>query len=792
MFKNYLIIALRNIKRYKGYSFINITGLALGMTSCILTMIWAQYEYSFDGFHRNAKSIYRVISENPSSHVAGFVWGAPPSLGSALADEYPEVVNFSRYWNIRRRDAIRSHQILDPRTQVCYVDPAFFTIFDFKFLEGDPKSVLHDPNSVILTQSAAIKFFGDENPLGKTLQAFGPDKLMKVTGILKDIPENSHIQFDIVVPFWAMESENWKEVTYDLYLQLKSGTQIREFESKIQECIKRHHSETVLRTALQSLKEIHFQPNFESAWWRYSEKKWIVNQIHLFILVSLAVLSLAAINSINLSTARSLKRIKAIGVRKVNGAGRIDIFKQSMTESMLGAFLALSAAVVLSMFLLPLLRDLTGRRLDLYLLNRGQLGLSLLGITLATGFLSGLYPALFASSFNPVKALGKTLRSGRLSLLLPRRVLVSFQFLCSTVLVIVTTIFLLQMDYANKKDLGYDKKNLVIVRGINSASADVFKTKLEEDPSILSVTFSDTPTMGSEGHRFDFSGFQWAGKSADDETFVDLMGADEDFLETYGISMVAGRFFSKEFSTDENNVVLNESAVKAMGISDPVGKMFEVLRGRPVKGQIVGVVKDYHISSLRAKIRPLVIEYFRNAINGIATIRISGSDPGSTLQFIEESFKQFQPERPFHYEFLEDMLASHYLDDRTISRVIICYGFFSLVIAGLGLVGLIALVTEQRTKEIGVRKVFGASVVSVVYRITSEFMFLVGVASILACPIGFFIGSKWLANFAYRIHFSIWLLVGAFLFVMLFAFVTIVWQSSNAARKNPVDSLRYE
>jgi putative ABC transport system permease protein len=787
---NYIKIALRKIRRQMGYSVITIAGLALGMTCCILTIVWARYEYSFDRFHPNADSIFRVISENPKSGESGPVWGAPPSLGPALASEYPEVVRFSRYWNIPRRYAIQSSRLFDPLTQVCHVDPAFFAMFDFPFIEGDAKTALQDPDSVVLTSSSAKKFFGDENPLGKPLKAFRPEKVMKVTGILEDIPENSHIQFDIAVPFWALKSENWTDVRHDLYLQLAGSTSVHEFGPKIQECIKRHDPKTALQASIQPLKDIHFQPDIEFAWWRYPEKKWIIGQINLFLLFSVVVLIVACINSVNLATARSLKRVKEIGVRKVNGASRLDIIRQSMTESMLVSFMALVAALCLASFLLPFLREITGRRLDLGLLNKGYLGLSLLSLTLVTGFLSGIYPALFSSSFNPVKAMKNLAGKGRLSLLLPRRILVSLQFLSSTILIIITAVFLLQLNYTNKKDLGYQKENLVVVAGISSEDADAFKNELLKNTLVLETTQSEPPTMPAEGHLFDPSAFEWEGKSPDDQTSMDLIAADEDFLETYGLSMVAGRFFSREFPNDMNNVILNETAVRAMGLKDPIGKTFECKRGRAIKGQIIGVVKDYHTSTLKTNIRPTVMLLWKGG--SLFTIRISGQDVGAALEHIESVYKRFQPETLFSFTFLEERLASLYLDDRKIGSLITYYGLLMLVIAGLGLVGLVALFAEQKTKEIGIRRVLGASSFSLVGLISRELLILVGLSSLLAWPAGYLIASGWLQGFAYRINLSGLIFVAATSFVLAFTFITMALQSIRAIQVNPVDCLRYE
>lgn len=784
---NYIKIALRKIRRQTGYSVITIAGLAFGMACCILTIVWAQYERSFDRFHLNEDSIYRVICEDPSSGEPGPVWGAPPSLGPTLAAEYPEVSRFTRYWNIPRREAIQSIRLLNPLTQVCYVDPAFFSIFDFPFIEGDSKTALQDPLSVILTETSAKRFFGDANPLGKSLKAFRPEKLMTVTGILKDLPENSHIQFDIVVPFWTLESENWKDVTYDLYLQLADPASNHEFGPKIQDCINRHDPKTVLQASLQPLKDIHFQPDAEFAWWRSPEKKWIISQINLFLLFSFVVLIVACINSVNLATARYLKRVKEIGVRKVNGARKLDIIKQVMTESMLESFLALISAVVLASALLPFLRELTDRRLNLSLLNEVYLGLSLIGLALVTGFLLGIYPALYASSLAPVKSIKKGAGKGRLFLLLPRRILISLQFLCSTMLIIVTAIFLLQLDYTRNKDLGYQKENLVVLSGIPLGEKDAFKNELLRDPSVLAASIGDLPTMSAEGHLFDPSAFQWEGKEPDDRTSMDVISGDEDFLETYGISMAAGRIFSREYPGDVNNVILNETAVRAIGMKDPIGKTFVF---NDVKGQIIGIIEDYHTSTLMTKIRPTVMVYRRSGTT--ITIRISGQDTGYALGHIKKVFKQFQPEIPFSFVFLEEKLESLYLDDRKTGSLIMCYGLLMLTIAGLGIVGLVALFAEQRTKEIGIRRVLGASSTSVIGFLSRELMILVGLASFLSWPVGYFIASGWLQKYAYRIELSGLIFVAASSFVFLFTFITMAFQSIRAVRIDPVDCLRYE
>jgi putative ABC transport system permease protein len=472
----------------------------------------------------------------------------------------------------------------------------------------------------------------------------------------------------------------------------------------------------------------------------------------------------------------------------------VDIIKQVITESMLVSFLSLMTAVGLASILLPFLREITDRRLEISLLNEVNLGLFLVGLALVTGLLLGIYPALFASSLSPIKTIKKAGGKGRQALFLPGRILVSLQFLCSTVLIIVMAVFLLQLNYTDKRDLGYQKDNLVIVSGIPIGETDAFKNELFKNPIIIGATIGDLPTMSAEGHLFDPSAFQWEGKNSDSMASMDVIAGDEDFPGTYGISMAAGRFFSREFPNDVNNVVLNQTAVRAMGLKDPIGKKFEFNK---VKGQIIGVVEDYHTSTLRAKIRPTVMVYRKSDHNihparATFTIRISGRNIVHSLTHIEKVFKQFQPLTPFSFTFLEESLRSLYMDDRKTGSLIMYYGLLMLAVAGLGLVGLVALFAEQRTKEIGIRRVLGASPASIVHLLSRELMILVGISSFLAWPVGYLMASGWIQEYAYRIKLSGLIFAAASSFVLLFTFLTLSFQLIRAIRFNPVECLRHE
>ncbi len=789
MLNSYLKTFLRNLFRDKLHSAISIGGLALAMAVAVLTMTWAQYEFSYDRFHRKGRDIYRFVTESKNTKF----YYLPLPLGPALENTFPEVLHAVRIMDEIPR--IESPKVVNFDSVVSLVDSSFLTMFDFPLVKGDPRTALSDPSSVILTESSARLFFEDEDPIGQTLLVRKTKIPMKVTGVMKDVPKTSHLRFDIIVPIqildlWYSDSipkgyfNDWSIQLFSTYVQLIPGTDIQEIENKIASLVKEKNPQAAYTLSLQPLFRIHlYSGDFSHA------KPPDINQIRIFLLISLVVLLMAVINYVNLATARSLKRAREIGIRKVNGAVRSQVILQFLSESILLAFIALAGAIVLVLLTLPSFQAFAGRELDQSLVPKIPLVLSLLVLTLFTGFTSGLYPAFFVSSFSPVKALKERYSSSRRSFVNLRRILVAVQIFSSAALIVITGVFILQLRYIAHKDLGYDPRNIVIVPLYNyddDQHSFAVKNDLLRHTSILSVADGLTPSMSSLVHRVSGDRITWEGKSPDANIPMDHLFVDADYAKTYGLTIKSGRFFSKEFAADRQNFVVNESAVSAMGLKDPIGKTMGFGR---IKGQIIGVVKDFNMRTLRAKIIPAVLT---NSPFSVLSIRVDPTRTSEAIRHIEATWKTFYPERPINYSFLEDILSRMYDDDRKAVRIVIIFGGLSLALSCLGLFGLISFLAEQKTKEIGIRKVLGASLPSIVRFMSKEFSSLIFVAVVFSWPVSFVIAKSWLSGFAYRIRLDWWIFAASGLLVFAFTWLTMSWRAIQAAVANPVDSIRYE
>ena len=798
--RNYAKTAWRTMRRHKAFTVINTAGLSLGMACFILTVVWALYEFSFDRFHTKGENIYRVVSttqrlEGPLRYASTAI-----PLGQYLVDNYPEVTAFSRftdqsfYWRLQIGDAVEYNTL-----RMAYADPEFFDMFDFPLLRGDRTTALDDPSSVVITESMASRYFGTEDPIGKALLCMDKKIPMLVTGVMKDIPENSHMQFDFLVnirahELWFGRDEvndmwtDWSRVIYGLYVQLAPGVSVREFDSKIGGLITEFAPESKTTLSLQPMKRVHLYSGAISD--NRAVGRGDIGTLYLFLFISFMVLLIACINFMSLATARSLTRSLEVGVRKVNGASRSDIIRQFMGESFLHVFAALGLALILADLFLPLLRNLTGRELELNLLNFWPLILSVVMITVLTAFISGIYPAVFASACHPVQALKDMGESRKYSFLFLRRFLVSVQFVCASVLIIISLVILSQLGYLKNKDLGYDHQNVVMFSvGSVRKNLDAFKEELRKNPNILHVAAGAAPTWGVGGHRFGEAAgnrLSWEGKLDDDIMLMDLHFADYDFQETFNIEMKEGRWFSRDFGEDRKNYVLNEAAVAAMGLTDPVGKWF---RDGENQGTIIGVIKDFHTGTLRNKITPT---YFIPAANLHVMARIGSQDVKATVAYIEKTWKEFVPERPINLQWLDQRLADFYADDQKLGRIVMYYTGLSLLISCLGLLGLVSFLAEQKTKEIGVRKVLGAPILSVVGLMTREYVMILVVSSLIAWPIAYWIASRWLSEFAYNTGVDVWIFPAALISIFLVAFLTVGYKTLKAALRNPIDSLRYE
>ena len=799
---NYFKIAGRKVRRQKGYSAIAIGSLALAMAVGLLILVWVHYEFSYDRFHRNAASTYRVICTMKSWE--GSTVFTPNALFFAVKESFPEVRAVTRITKSPSGTRFETPNIIDYKSSTLFVDPAFLTMFDFPLVKGDPRTVLDSPRSVVLTESAAKKFFGADDPVGKILLAEDSKIPLAVRGILKDIPEISHLDIELMMPMTdrtlsksgTPKPDDWTYVEPALYVQLTPGTDIAALEGRLTRLFNEHLPEEKARISLQRLTDIHLRSGgiVGGSYLARPRIPVSLGQIRMFLLVALIVLLMGMVNYVNLATARSLKRMREIGVRKVIGARKGDIVRQFLGESVLCSLAALGAAIVLAAGLgLPLLRRLSGLSFDPSSLPLVRILLESSGLALVIGLAAGLYPALFVSSFAPQKALKETYVAARPALIHFRRALIAVQIVCSAVLISVVSVLVLQIRYIDRKDLGFKRDSLLTIdTPIDRNRFSTFKNELLSHPAVRGVTTGFLPLMGARGHFIQGKDLWWEGKSPDTLVFMDFHFVGEGYLRTYGLELVAGRFFSKDFPSDKTNYVLNESAVKAMGLTDPIGKRFRALGvGRqPVEGQIIGIVKDFHAGTLKAKIMPMYFVYFEGFLR--ATVQFDPKNVAAAIAHIEAIVRKFVPERPLEYEFLDESLRSIYRKERLTARILSVFGAVSILISCLGLFGLMSLLAEQRTKEIGVRKVLGASVARIIGFMSADFAALIALAVVLAVPVGYFLSAQWIDDFAYRIRLSWWIFAGSGLLVIFLAMAAVGLRILKAARANPVESLRYE
>jgi putative ABC transport system permease protein len=778
MLKNYVKIAFRNIIKSKGYSSINIVGLALGMACCILILLWAQHELSFNRFHKNKESIYRAYQINRHAGGATPFSNLPQPVGPELQSTIPGIKHAIRVldgdFTVKYGDKIFNER------GVLWIDPAFFDIFSFPFLEGEPLTSFADPYSVVLTKSTAEKYFGTEDPIGKVLTIDGSDQ-MKITGVVQDAPDNSTLQFDFLVPYSNLNAtgfdvNQWKAHICQIYVQLEKNALLEQVSDKITGLLKKHLPELDSDLKLQPLLQIRL--------YTLGGELGTMKYVIIFSIIAFFVLVIASINFMSLSTARSAKRAREVGLRKVIGARRSQVVRQFLGESLLITLLAFGLALVLVETLMPLFNQLSEKNLSLNLSSNIFMLFSLLGIALFTGFLAGSYPAFFLSSFLPVKALKGATQHGTKSTSF-RKALVVFQFSLSIMLIISTVVIHSQLQYILTKDLGFNRDNLVYIPMNESIGSnfDVIKSEMLQNPNVMNVT----RTFQIPSYNKYSSEIEWEGQTADQNINFNISIADPDYLATMNIPLVQGRNFSARLDTDKSNCLINEEAAKRMGLKSPLGTRITLGKKR----KIIGVVKDYHYMPFSYAIEPLILVYspimFRYAM-----ARISGTDTLATIGHIEKIWNKFAPDYPFEYHFIDEDYERIYGSERRMGLLFRYFTVLAIVISCLGLFGLASFTAEQRTKEIGIRKILGASVVGLAGLLSKEFTKLVLMGNAIAWPAAYFVMKKWLEGFAYRIDISltIFLLSGLLAFVV--AVLTVSYQAIKAAIANPVDSLRYE
>jgi putative ABC transport system permease protein len=792
MLKNYLKIALRNIKRYKGYSFINITGLAIGMTCTILILLWVQDELSYDRFHKNGDYLYRVIQDIQfTDHRTHWAITQGP-LGPSLKEDFPEIADFTR---IRYRGFRFKYDDKVFDEGVCMADNSILEMFTFPLVQGDAKTALIDPNNIVLSEKMAEKYFGGENPIGKTLKA--DDRYdFHVTGVFKKIPTNSHLQFDFLIPFifgreLGYTVDTWNNSGFSTYVMLAKTASVENVIGKISDYLKRKPTlEENSKLMLQPLKRVHLYSHYDFDF-AHGDIKYVM----IFSIVALFILLIACFNFMNLATARAGNRAKEIGMRKVAGAYKRNIIYQFFGEAIFLSLIALFFSLIFVELLLPIFNGLSGKERSLNFTSNSLTLIGLIGITLITGIISGSYPALVLSTFKPVdilKGSGSTTGvtgSGKRGALF-RKVLVVSQFAVSIMLLIGTIIVSNQLEFMRNKKLGYEKEHLIMsrMRAEMSQQFEAVKNEFLKNPDILNVTaVANPPTYG---YVFSNTLWHWEGQKPDEEILFRCNLVNYDYFKTFGLELFAGRPFSKEFASDTNTVIINETAMKAMRLENPVGKRLAYQNGE-FNIEIIGVVKDYHFRSLHQRIEPLILILSTDATQ-ILCARILGTDIPRTINEVEQVWKKFAPDFPFEYNFLDETLDNLYRSEMRVSKIFRYFTALAIFISCLGLFGLASFMAEQRTKEIGIRKVVGASVLGIVLLLSKEFAKWVLVANLIAWPIAWYVMSKWLQNFAYRTNIAWTTFIFSAGVAVLIALLTVSYKSIRAAVANPVESLRYE
>jgi putative ABC transport system permease protein len=773
MFKNYLKTALRVIQKHKAFSFINITGLAVGMACCVLILLWVQDELSYDRFHEDHKQLYRLILK----HEGKWFTASPWALAPILKEEYEEVTLCTRY---AQRSFITAYGDRSFYESFAFVDPDFFEMFTFPLVEGNLKALFPTLNSIVITERTAKKYFGNENPLGKAL-VIDNDTESTITGIIKDVPSNSNMNFDILAPVKLFGDETLTDWSLgsNSYIKLQKNASPDVFQEKISGVIMKYDTRTQAENiaGIQSLSRIHLYDVRGGGNILY---------VYIFSTIAVFILLIACINFMNLSTARGGTRAKEVGMRKVVGARRSNVIKQFFGESMLLSVIALCFAIGLVIILLPAFNNIAQKNLSLNLGNIASILLGLLGITLFAGFISGSYPALFLSAFHPVRVIKGTYTKSSSKPLL-RRALVVFQFTIATVLIIGTVIIYKQINYIRNKDLGFNRQQVLSLPMNNAIRSNLesFKNETLRLSSVVNVT-SATSRPTSVGN---INPVYWEGRGPDQYETFKFVGMDFDYIKTFEMEIVDGRDFSRKFQTDSQHYIVNEEAVKFMKLENPVGKLFSIWDR---EGQILGVVKNFHSRSLHNAFEPLVLVLTRNWPHNYVFMRIRPENVSQTLKDLEGIWKKFAPNHPFTYQFLDESFEAQYQTDQRTGILFRYFTILAIFISCLGIFGLAAFTAEQRTKEIGVRKVLGASISNIVALISKEFLILLTLANVVAWPAAYFLMDKMLSNYAYRTNMSLWIFFLAGVLAYSIALGTVSYQAFKAARTNPVNTLRYE
>jgi len=783
MLKNYLKIAFRNLSRQKVFSLINIVGMAIGLACGILLSLWIFDELSYDKFHENGENIYRVLENQSYSSQNMQVAVTPAPLAESIKGDFPEVVGVTRYDDSYAQDFKVDDKEFS-EIMGAFVDEEFLQMFSFPIIKGN-QNPLSKKISIVITEGTAKKLFDDEEALGKNISLY--EKNFEITAIIQNVPENSHISFDYLLPFQILadrnpDLDNWGSNSIYTYIQLAENTSLQQFSEKIKMYLKENFEDSSSKLYLQPIFQTHLHSvGLVADMGGMGDFRYII----LFSIISIFIIVISSVNFISLSTARYTKRAKEVGLRKVVGSHRSQLIWQFLGESMILLLISLIIGLVMVELSLPAFNDIAAKELSLmYLLNPATLS-SLIFFVIIIGFLTGIYPAFLLSSFMPITALKGSQISGSKGSLF-RKIMVVTQWSLSIILIISTLMISRQLKFMKNKKLGFEKEHIVYtdIRGFDKY--DELKEELLKNPEVESVSATK-----SLPHRImsSASGSVWEGKD-DEETFlVHYNIVDYDFIETFKIEIVEGRSFAQEFSDEENfGILLNEEAIKQMGIEDPVGKEYSFWGN---DGKIIGVMKDFHFKSLHNPIEPMLFIVFEDYVDYLV-VRIASNESTNTVSFLEETMNKFDPENGHEFRFFDERYNAMYHSEQEMEMILKIFTILAIFIACLGLFGLSTFLTQQRIKEIGIRKILGANVPNIVVALSKDFTKWIIFANLFACPLAYYIIDKLLQNFAYRVDMNIGVFVVTIVSSILIAIVTISFQTIKAANSNPVDALKYE
>ncbi|MBC8415954.1 MAG: ABC transporter permease [Candidatus Cloacimonetes bacterium] len=805
MFKNYFKLALRNIVRQKGFSFINIVGLAIGLACCLIILLFIQYEFSYEEMHHDLDNIYRVLTIDKAMGTNSQRVGITiPALGPSIPEAFSEVEDFLRVTNQGQLLVSFEENPFVYIQNLCSADENIFDFFGFKLLEGDPESALREPYTVVLTKSEKARIFGEENSMNKTIRT-GNGYDLTVTGIMEDLPANTHLSFTAIQsfttriaqarqnqppdsnqPIWI---ESWQMIAMPTYIRLKEGFTSEGMDERLTAFCRENEVGENFDITLQALDDVHLRSTdiiFDSG----ISNKGDINYIYIFAAIALLVLLIASVNYMNLSTAKSMQRAKEVGMRKVVGSVRSQLINQFLGESLTLTLLALLLAIPLVEIVLPWLNDLGGTGIRMNFLENHVISLFMVALLIVVGIISGIYPAFVLSGFKPVTVLKGSFKSGKKGTTL-RTVLVIFQFALSIALIGSTAVVQKQLKYIKNKDLGYNREQVILFDmqdNLMSENIELLQEELKKHSAFEKVAIAGNVP----GRTFGRTGVNPEGAVDDDIWIMSRVSLSADAIDALGMEIVLGENFLPEITRENFDVIINETAVRQLGWDNPLEKRFFFGPQDSTGVAIRGIIKDFHFIEMQQNIEPVIIFPQTRGPGNIVVARIAPGQTEFAMEHVRQVWKDVYPDHPLSFSFMDDEFNSIYHRDEVTSKIVNVFSGLAIFIACLGLLGLASFAIAQRRKEIGIRKTMGASSLAIVKILTFSFMKWVLVANLIAWPLIYFSMSKWLQNFAYRTEMDIWVFLISSLIGIMIALITISLQTFKAANANPVDALKYE